>query len=159
MKDFWGFGYNRDKDGKLIRKGNTGDILVKKDVEIGRFTCIDKGSYRDTVIGEGTKLDNLVHIGHNAIIGNHCLIVAGTVVGGSCEIGDFSYVGMNVSIKDHVKIGKRCIVGAGSVVVKDVPDYDIVAGNPAVSIKSKCKIEGLALYNMIGIYEPLLSLT
>lgn len=150
MKDFWGFGYYRDKDGILVRKENNYGVITGPGVEIGRFSCVDKGSYRDTIIEEGTKIDNLVHIGHNALIGKHCLIVAGTVVGGSCEIGDYTYIGMNVSIKDHVKIGRQVIVGAGSVVINDILDKDIVAGNPAKSIKDKVKLDDKARYNMVG---------
>lgn len=151
MNDDYGFGYKRDLRGNLIRKNNnTHDIWYGEGVEIGRNTCIDKGSYRDTVIGENTKIDNLVHIGHNARIGRNCLIVAGTVVGGSAEIGDSCYIGMNVSIRDHVKVGKHVLIGAGSVVLKDIPDYDIVAGNPAVSIKQRVKLSKEDRYNMVG---------
>lgn len=145
-----GFGYFRNRDGRLLKKQSDYETKIENDVEIGLNTVIDNGSYRDTVIGEGTKIDNLVHIGHNAIIGKHCLLVAGTVVGGSAEIGDFSYLGMNCSIKDHVKIGKHCLVGAGSVVVHDIPDYDIVAGNPAKSIKDKVTLKDSERFNMVG---------
>lgn len=150
MLDGFGFGYRRNKDGTLERKPNRYDRILEQDVEVGEGTVIDKGSYRDTLIKEGTKIDNLIHVGHNAIIGRHCLIVAGTVIGGSVEIGDFSYIGMNVSIRDHVKIGKHCIIGAGSVVINDIEDYDIVAGNPAKSIKDKCKLTDEELFQMVG---------
>ena len=135
MKDGYGFGFTRDERGKLKRKPNNFGVKIGKDVEVGLYTCIDKGSYRDTVIGEGTKLDNLIHVGHNAIIGKHCLIVAGSVIGGSVEIGDYTFIGMNVSIKEHVKIGKNCIIGAGSVVLNDVPSGQVWVGNPARYLK------------------------
>jgi UDP-3-O-[3-hydroxymyristoyl] glucosamine N-acyltransferase len=146
-----GFGYTRNDKGELVGKETNGSTIIGKDVNIGINSVIDNGSYRDTVIGKGTKIDNLCHIAHNALIGEHVLIIAGTVVGGSVEIGSYSYIGMNVSIKDHIKIGKHVIVGAGSVVIEDIPDYDVVAGNPAKSIKSKVTIDDEARWHMVGI--------
>lgn len=150
MEDGYGFGYFRDDNGRLVRKPNNCGVWISDNVEIGKFTCIDKGSYRNTEIGWGTKIDNLVHIAHNVIIGQHCLIVAGAVVAGSVVIGNHSYVGAGAVIKEHVKIGEQVIIGAGSVVINDVPDRDIVAGNPAKSIKHKVKLDDKARYNMVG---------
>jgi len=151
MMDGFGFGYKRDEqNGVLWRKVNNGGIEIYPDVDIGKNTIIDRGSYRDTSIGRNTKIDNLVHIAHNVIIGKSCLIVAGTIVGGSVEIGDYCYLGMNCSIKDHVKIGNHVLIAAGSVVISDVPDYDIVAGNPAVSIKDKVNISDEERFQMVG---------
>lgn len=150
MLDGYGFGYFRAADGTLIRKENHKHIVTGIEVEIGKNTVIDYGSYRNTFIDDGTKIDNLCHIGHNAKIGKHCLIVAGSVIGGSVEIGDFCYIGMNASIRDHVKIGKNVIVGAGSVVLKDVPDHDIVAGNPAISIKNRVTLSKEERFNMVA---------
>ena len=150
MQDGYGFGYARDNTGKLIRKKNCCSIRIGNDVEISRAACIDYGSYRNTVIGDGTKIDNLVHVGHNAIIGKHCLLVAGSIIGGSSEIGDYSYIGMNASIKDHVKIGNHVIVGSGAVVISDILDYDIVVGNPAKSILGKINLTDEERWNMVG---------
>jgi len=150
MQDGFGFGYLRKSDGFLVRKKNSKMLVLGDNVEIGKYTVLDCGSYRNTVVGDGTKIDNLVHIGHNVIIGKNCLIVAGTVVGGSVEIGDSCYIGMNVSIRDHVKIGKHVLIGAGSVVLRDVPDYDIVAGNPAISIKNRVNLSPLERFQMVG---------
>ena len=138
-----GFGYFRNDKGILIKKESNYSKKIGDDVDIGINTVIDNGSYRDTIIGNGTKIDNLVHIGHNAVIGEHCLIVAGTVIGGSVQVGSFTYIGMNVSVKDHVKIGIHCIIGAGSVVIKDVDDYSIIAGNPAKQIKTNLSAKQL----------------
>ena len=132
-----GFGFTRDKDGILHRKPHPFDVTIGKNVEIGRFTNIDKGSWRDTTIGEGTKIDSHVHIGHNVIIGKHCLLVAGTIVGGSAEIGYFCFIGENASIRQHIKIGNHVMIGMGAVVINNVEDNDIIAGNPAKSIKNK----------------------
>jgi len=148
-----GFGYYRNQDGHLVKKPSSYGKTIGNNVEIGQNTVIDDGSYRDTTVGDGTKIDNLCHIGHNTIIGRHCLIVAGCVLGGSSTLGDFSYIGMNSSIKDHVNIGKHCIVGAGSVVTKDVPDYDIIAGCPAKSILDKVTLTKKERFNMAYVQE------
>jgi len=145
-----GFGFQRDDKGKLHRNEHDYDVIIEKDVEIGRHTNIDRGSWRNTVIGEGTKLDSLVHIGHNVVIGEHCLLVAGSVIGGSTEIGDFTYIGMNATVKQHLKIGKHVIIGSGANVINNVPDYDIISGNPAKSIKSKITLTDDEKYRMVG---------
>jgi len=105
--------------------------VLGDDVHIGAYTCIDGGNMGDTVIGDGTRIDNLVHIGHNAKIGKRCTIVAGAVIGGWVEIGDDTFVGMGALIRNRVKVGSGCTIGMGSVVVKDVPDGVTVKGNPA----------------------------
>lgn len=145
-----GFGYTRDVKGNLNRNQHKFGVIINDDVDIGRFTNIDRGSWRDTVIGKGTKIDSLVHVGHNVIIGNHCLLVAGCIIGGSVDIGNYSYVGMNASIRQHLTIGKHVIIGAGAVVLKSVDDYDIVAGLPAKSIKSKLNLTNEERYQMVG---------
>lgn len=126
-----GFGYERRPDGTLTPIQHFGDVDIGEDVSIGSFTCIDRAVIGSTVIGDGTKIDNLVHIAHGAQIGKHCLIVAGAVIGGSAEIGDYSYIGMGALIKNKVKIGRWVTVGMGAVVLKDVPDGVTVVGNPA----------------------------
>ena len=82
-----------------------GRVIIQDDVEIGANTTIDRGALRDTVIGEGTKIDNLVQIGHNVVIGRHCIIVAQTGISGSAELGDFVALGGQVGVVGHVKIG------------------------------------------------------
>lgn len=126
-----GFGYVRDEEGKLVDMPHQGGVIIGNYVTIGAHTCIDRAVEGFTLIGGGTKIDNLVHIGHGAVIGEHCLIVAGAVLGGSCEIGDYSYIGMGALIKNKVKVGKNCTIGMGAVVVKDVPDGETWVGNPA----------------------------
>lgn len=125
-----GFGYVRNEQHRLERMPHAGNVVVELNVEIGAHTCIDRAVIGSTVIGEGTKVDNLVHIGHGAKVGKHCLIVAGAVLGGSCEIGDYSYIGMGALIKNKIKIGNYCSIGMGCVVTKDVPDGETWIGNP-----------------------------
>lgn len=129
-----GFGYVRQEDGTLLRMPHAGNVIIESNVELGSCVCIDRAVKGSTVIGEGTKIDNLVHIAHGAKIGKHCLIVAGAVIGGSAEIGDRCFIGINASIKNKVKIGNNVIVGMGAVVIHDVPDGQTVAGNPAKSL-------------------------
>lgn len=126
-----GFGYAREPDGTLVRMPHNGYVILHENVEIGSNTCIDRAVVGSTVIGAGTKIDNLVHIAHGVKIGKNCIIVAGTVIGGSSEIGDNCTIGINASIKNKVKIGNNVTVGMGAVVLKDVPDGVTVVGNPA----------------------------
>lgn len=126
-----GFGFVRDEIQELIQMPHAGNVVIETDVFVGAHTCIDRAVVGSTIIGEGTKIDNLVHVAHGAKVGKHCLIVAGAVLGGSCEIGDYSYIGMGALIKNKIKVGKNCTIGMGAVVTKDVPDGETWVGNPA----------------------------
>jgi len=126
-----GFGYVRQEDYSLIKMPHQGNVIIEEGVEIGSNTCIDRAAQGSTIIRKGTKIDNLVHVAHGVKIGEHCLIVAGAVLGGSCEIGDYTFIGMNACVKEKVKIGINCIIGAGAVVLKDVEDNSVMVGNPA----------------------------
>jgi UDP-3-O-[3-hydroxymyristoyl] glucosamine N-acyltransferase len=107
-------------DGHL-KVPQTGRVLIQNDVEIGAGTSIDRGSLRDTVIGEGTKIDNQVQIGHNVSIGRHCLLAAQIGLGGSLTIGDNVALGAKVGINNHLKIGDGAQVTAMSAVKDDIP--------------------------------------
>lgn len=126
-----GFGYARQEDGSLIQMPHQGNVVIGESVEIGAQTCIDRAVNDSTVIGKGTMIDNLVHVGHGAHIGEHCLLVAGSVIGGSARIGSRVFIGMGALIKNKVTIGDDVTIGMGSVVTKDVPDGWTVVGNPA----------------------------
>lgn len=132
-----GFGYARDEKGELVKMPHQGNVIIEKNVEIGAHTCIDRAVNGSTIIGEGTKIDNLVHVAHGVKIGKHCLVVAGTVIGGSVEIGDNCYLGINCSIKNKIKIGNNVTIGMGAVVLHDVMDNSIMIGNPARQMTSK----------------------
>lgn len=126
-----GFGYEKDDTGKYWRFPHLGKVIIEDDVEIGSNVCIDRGAIGDTVIGRGTKIDNLVHVAHNVRIGNNCLVIANSMIGGSTIIGDNTWVAPSVSILDHRNIGESSILGMGAVIIRDVKDFDIVVGNPA----------------------------
>lgn len=110
---------------------HTGTIHIGDKVEIFPGTNIVRPTLEPTRIGEGTKIDYNCHIAHNVNIGKHCLIIAGTVIGGSVTIGDNCYLGIGCMIRNKVKIGNGVTIGMGAVVVKDVPDGVTVVGNPA----------------------------
>jgi len=130
-----GFGYERDNTGKIEMFPHIGGIIIEDDVEIGANVCIDRGTIKNTIIGKGTKIDNLVHIAHNVKIGKNCSIVANSLVAGSCIVGDNVHVAMSVTIRDYVKIGKNAILGMGSIVTKDVSPNVTVIGIPAKPIR------------------------
>lgn len=106
-------------------------VIIQDDVEIGAGTTIDRGGTRDTVIGEGTKIDNLVQIGHNVSIGRHCVIVAQTGISGSATLQDFVVLGARVGVNNHVTIGEGAQIAAVSAVHGDVPPGARWGGTPA----------------------------
>lgn len=129
-----GFGFAPGKEGHR-KVPQLGRVLVGDDVEVGAGSCIDRGSGPDTMIGDGTKIDNLVQIGHNVRIGRHCFIVAGCGIAGSTEIGDFAVLAGQVGIAGHLRIGHGVQLAAKSGVMRDIPDGEIWGGIPAVPVK------------------------
>lgn len=132
---FEGFGFEENEEGSHERFPHIGKVILCDYVEVGGNTCIDRGALEDTMIGEGTKIDNLVHIAHNVKIGKNCLIVALTCIGGGVEIGDGAYLGIGCSIRNQIRIGEKAFIGMGAVVVKDVDPGVTVIGNPARPMK------------------------
>jgi UDP-3-O-[3-hydroxymyristoyl] glucosamine N-acyltransferase len=148
-----GFAYERDAETlELERFPHIGGVVIGNNVEICANSSIARGSLSDTVIGDGTKLDALVHVAHNVVMGRNCELTAGTIIGGSTIIGDTCWTGLNSTLKNKIKIGDKVIVGAGALVIHDIPDEDIVAGVPAKSIKHKVTSDKLFL--MAGQNTP-----
>ncbi len=114
-------------------------VIIQDDVEIGANTTIDRGSTRDTVIGEGTKIDNLVQIAHNVSIGRHCLIAGQTGISGSAQVGDFVMMGGQVGLADHVTIGSGAMLGAQSGYMSEVPAGGRYIGSPAQPVREYMK--------------------
>jgi UDP-3-O-[3-hydroxymyristoyl] glucosamine N-acyltransferase len=135
-----GFGFLADRKGP-IKIPQTRRVIIQDDVEIGANTTIDRGGSRDTVIGEGTKIDNLVQIGHNCSIGRHCFIVSQTGISGSVEVGDYAMLGGQVGIADHLTIGSGARLGARSGVITDVPAGVQWGGFPARPFRDWLKAE------------------
>ena len=138
-----GFGYVRDHaTGEYTKFPQQGRLVIEDDVEIGANTTIDRGALEETRIGRGTKLDNLVHVGHNVSVGRHVVIAAQTGVSGSSTIGDGAIVGGQVGIADHVEIGPGAILGAQAGIPsgKRIHGPGIVFwGTPARPIKDYLK--------------------
>jgi UDP-3-O-[3-hydroxymyristoyl] glucosamine N-acyltransferase len=130
--DGYGFAMH---DGKHHKIPQIGIVRIEDDVEIGAGTTIDRAALGETVIGEGTKIDNLVQIGHNVKIGKHCLLVSQVGIAGSTELGDHVFVAGQSGFSGHLKIGHRVQVAAKSAVLEDVPDDTKVMGSPAVPFK------------------------
>ncbi len=110
-----------------------GIVRIEDNVEIGSNVTIDRATFGETVIGEGTKIDNLVQIGHNVKIGKNCILVAMVGIAGSTEIGDYTVIAGKAGINGHIKIGKGVTIGGGSVVLKSVKDGEFVVGYPAIN--------------------------
>lgn len=125
-----GFGFALGPRGHL-KVPQIGRVVIQDDVEIGAGATIDRGANRDTVIGEGTKIDNLVQIGHNVVIGRHCIIVSQVGISGSCVIDDFVALGGQVGLAGHLHIGAGAQIGAASGVMNDVPAGQRWFGVPA----------------------------
>jgi UDP-3-O-[3-hydroxymyristoyl] glucosamine N-acyltransferase len=126
-----GFGY-RMENGKHVLTSQLGWVHIGSDVEIGANTTVDRGTYGATRIGEGTKIDNLVMIGHNCQIGKHNLICSQVGIAGSTSTGDYVVLAGQVGVRDHVHIGSRTMVGAQAGVASDAAEDQILLGSPAI---------------------------
>lgn len=144
-----GFGYIMNSN-NIEKVPQIGRVLIQDNVEIGANTTIDRGSLIDTIIGYGTKIDNLVQIGHNVAIGSFCLIAAHTGIAGSVSIGNRTAIGGGVGIKDHVNIGSNVQIVAASGVMNDIKDGQKWGGVPARPVKQWFR-EVATLRNIVGI--------
>lgn len=125
-----GFGYVLD-EGRHRKVLQLGNVIIHDDVEIGANAAIDRGTLGSTVIGQGTKIDNLVHVAHNVSIGRHCLIMGQVGFAGSTRLGDYVVVASQSGIADHLELGNQVMVGAKSGVMRNVPEGGRVLGIPA----------------------------
>ncbi len=135
-----GFGYY-ENDGELLNFPHIGGVIIEDKVEIGSNTCIDRGALGNTVIKSGAKIDNLVHIAHNVVIGNNSLVIANSMIGGSTIIGNNTWIAPSSTIRDGLSIGNNSLVGMGTVVTKNIPNNETWTGNPAKELKDFFKIQ------------------
>lgn len=134
-----GFGFRPCPERGLVKIPQIGNVILGNGVEIGANSCVDRGKFSSTVLGDGTKIDNLVQIGHNCKIGRFCIIAGNSGLAGSITIGDGVIIGGSVSIKDHVTIHDGAKIGGGSGVTGDVPAGKTVLGYPAVEYRDALK--------------------
>jgi UDP-3-O-[3-hydroxymyristoyl] glucosamine N-acyltransferase len=126
--DGYGYVFDGAQHFKVLQLGN---VIIHDDVEIGSNTSIDRGALGSTVIGRGTKIDNLVHIAHNVVVGENCLLVGQIGIAGSSKLGNFVILGGQVGIAGHLKIGNHVTIAAQSGVMHDIPDGQKWLGSPA----------------------------
>ncbi len=131
-----GFGYRPAEDGRgLVKIPQIGNVVIGDAVEIGANSCVDRGKFSSTIIGDGCKIDNLVLIAHNCILGRSCIMAGNSGLAGSVTLGDGVIIGGGASIKDHSTIHPGAVVGAGSGVMNDIPAGKTFLGYPAHEAK------------------------
>lgn len=134
-----GYGYEL-VDGKHVKVDQIGIVVLEDDVEVGASTTIDRARFGKTVIGEGTKIDNLVQIAHNVVIGKHCLVVSQSGIAGSSELGNYVTVAAQVGIVGHIKVGDQAVLLARTGVTKSVKGGQMYMGMPARPARDERKI-------------------
>jgi UDP-3-O-[3-hydroxymyristoyl] glucosamine N-acyltransferase len=135
-----GFGYRPSDDGRgLVKIPQIGNVIIGNQVEIGAGTTVDRGKFSATVIGDGCKIDNLVQIAHNCVLGKSCIMAGNSGLAGSVTLGNGVVIGGSASIKDHVTLGDGVTVGAGSGVIGNVSAGKTVLGFPACDARDKLK--------------------
>jgi UDP-3-O-[3-hydroxymyristoyl] glucosamine N-acyltransferase LpxD len=131
-----GFGFGFDDDNsEPIEFNHSGSVEIGNNVHIGANTCIDQGTFSNTIIEDNVKIDNLVHISHNCIIRKNSIIIACAEISGGVIIDESCWISPNVSIKQKCHIGKKSFIGLGAVVIKDIPENTKVMGVGALSLK------------------------
>jgi UDP-3-O-[3-hydroxymyristoyl] glucosamine N-acyltransferase len=139
-----GFGYSFiDGSHRLIP--HNGGVMIEDFVEIGANCCIDRAKFGNTIIGAGTKIDNLVQIAHNVVIGKNCLIAGLVGISGSCRLGDGVVLAGQVGLADNIEIGNGTIVGAKSGIMSDIGPGEKVLGSPAIDRKEALQVVGLTM--------------
>lgn len=140
-----GYGYATTSDGVHVKIPQTGTVVVEDDVEIGANVCIDRARLAETRIGEGTKIDNLVQVGHNVKIGPHCLIVSQAGIAGSTELGGHVVLGGHVGVTGHIKVGDGAQITAFSAVSKSLDGGQAYMGVPAIPISEGKRVRLLQM--------------
>jgi UDP-3-O-[3-hydroxymyristoyl] glucosamine N-acyltransferase len=135
-----GFGFTPTPEGRFVTVPQLGRVLLGDEVEVGANSCIDRGALDDTVIGPGTRLDNLVQIGHNVATGRGCVIVSQVGISGSTVLGDYVTAAGQAGFAGHLKVGSKARIGAQAGVIADVPAGLDVAGTPAIPLRDWLRV-------------------
>ncbi len=125
-----GFGFERNEEGILVNFPHIGGVIIEDNADIGANTCVDKGALGNTRILEGAKIDNLIQVGHNVVMGKGAMAMANAMLGGSTVIGEDCWVAPSCTLRDGLRIGARAMTGMGAVITKDVPEDEIWTGMP-----------------------------
>ncbi len=134
-----GFGFRPCPERGLAKIPQIGNVVIGNWVEIGANSCVDRGKFSSTILGDGCKIDNLVQIGHNSILGKFCIMAGNSGLAGSVTLGNGVVIGGSASIKDHTTIGDNAVVGAGSGVTGDIASGKVMLGYPAVEARTALK--------------------
>ncbi|HEX7858864.1 MAG TPA: UDP-3-O-(3-hydroxymyristoyl)glucosamine N-acyltransferase [Verrucomicrobiae bacterium] len=126
--DGYGYVFDQGRHQKVLQVGN---VIIEDDVEIGANAAVDRAAFGSTTIGAGTKIDNLVHVAHNVVMGKNCLVMGQCGFAGSTQLGDYAVIASQSGIAGHLKLGRQATVGAKSGVMRDVGDGETVLGIPA----------------------------
>lgn len=147
---FPALGLERDENNEFHDFKHIGRLEIGNNVVIGQLSNVARGTLDKTVVEDNVRTDAHVNIAHNCHVGYNSLLAVGCVLGGSVRVGHDCWIGLNATIREQIKIGNNALVGMGAVVIRDVPDNDIVAGCPAKSIKHKVTLSDDKLYMMTG---------
>jgi UDP-3-O-[3-hydroxymyristoyl] glucosamine N-acyltransferase len=132
-----GFGYAREEGGAYERFPHVGRVVIEEGVEIGSNVCIDRAALGVTRIRRGAKIDNLVHIAHNVVVGENAMVIANSMLGGSARIDDDVWVAPSVSVMNQARVGRGAVLGMGAVVLRSVDADAVMVGNPARLLKRR----------------------
>lgn len=132
-----GFGFERDVNGKAVRLPHLGQVIIGNDVEIGSLTTVCRGTIGNTILRNGCKIDDHVHIAHNVDVGEDAFVIACAEISGGVQIGQRAWIAPNATVLNQVTIGIDAVVGLGAVVLKSIPSNGIFVGNPAKPIDRK----------------------
>jgi UDP-3-O-[3-hydroxymyristoyl] glucosamine N-acyltransferase len=134
--DGYGYQFHQGRHQKIPQ---VGIVEIGDDVEVGANTCIDRARFGKTLIGEGTKIDNLVQIGHNVQIGKHCIVIALTGIAGSAKLGNYVTCAAQVGIAGHFEVGDKAVLAARTAVTNNLLGSQTYLGNPAQPMKDELK--------------------